>query len=85
MAEAMAWYAERNPDAAKRIKAAILAAAQGLIDPTAPVTGKLGKRPGTMEKIVARPAPYTLVYRPSPTAPEVLQILHVIHHARDYP
>ena len=83
--EAMAWYSERNPDAARRMKAAILAAARDLIDPTAPVSGKPGRRPGTLEKVVARPAPFTLVYRPSPAAPEVLQILHVIHHARDYP
>jgi len=82
--ESMAWYAERNPDAARRMKAAILTAAQGLIDPTTAVSGKPGKRLGTLEKVVGRPAPYTLVYRPSPTAPEVLQILHVIHHARDY-
>lgn len=81
---AIAWYAERNPDAARRMKAAILAAAQDLIDPAAPVTGKPGRRPGTLEKVVAGPAPYTLVYRPSPSAPEVLQILHVIHHARGY-
>jgi plasmid stabilization system protein ParE len=83
--EAMAWYAERNPDAARRMKAAILAAAHDLIDPTAPVSGKPGRRPGTLEKVVGRSAPYTLVYRPSPTVPEVLQILHVTHHARDYP
>ena len=81
----MAWYSERNPDAARRMKAAILAAARDLIDPTAPVSGKPGRRPGTLEKVVGRSAPYTLVYRPSPTVPEVLQILHVTHHARDYP
>lgn len=83
--EAMVWYADRNPDAARRMKAAIMAAAHDLIDPTVPVTGKPGRRTGTLEKIVGRPAPYTLVYRPNPTTPEVLQILHVIHQARDYP
>jgi plasmid stabilization system protein ParE len=76
--EAVAWYADRNPDAAKRIKAAIEAAARDLIDATVSVSGKPGRRPDTMEKIVGRPAPYTLVYRRMPGAPEVL------HHARDY-
>ena len=82
--EAITWYADRNPDAAKRIKAVIEAAARDLIDTNAPVTGKPGRKPGTLEKIVGKPAPYTLVYRPKPDAPEVLQILSVLHHARDY-
>lgn len=85
LAESLAWYAQRNPIAADRVQAAIEAAAENLIDPTVPISGKPGRVPGTLEKVVGRPAPYTLVYRQKPGAPDVLQILHVLHHARDYP
>jgi plasmid stabilization system protein ParE len=85
LAESLAWYAERSLNAADRVQAAIEAAAESLIDPTLPISGKPGRVPGTLEKIVGKPAPYTLVYRPKPDGPDVLQILHVLHHARDYP
>lgn len=84
VAETVAWYAVRNPDAARRIKAAIEAAAHDLVDTDVPVTGKPGRRRGTLEKLVGKPAHHTLVYRHRPDAAEILEILHVVHHARDY-
>ncbi|MDP2787666.1 MAG: type II toxin-antitoxin system RelE/ParE family toxin [Pseudomonadota bacterium] len=85
LAESLSWYAIRNRAAAQRIKTAINSAALGLIDPIVPVLGKPGIVAGTQEMVVGKPAPFTLVYRCKPDAPDVLEILHVMHHARDYP
>lgn len=78
---AMSFYAERNPSAANRMADEIIKAALLLIDPF-PTTGRPGRVPGTFERLIGRRTPFTLVYREKGSA---VQILRVLHHARDYP
>lgn len=81
-AEAMDYYAERSPKAAGRMAAEIISAAELLITGPVPTPGRSGRVAGTFERILSRRTPFILVYRESP---RVVQILRVIHHAREYP
>ena len=57
LAEGMAFYAARNPDAARRMLDEINVAALSLIAPTLPASGKLGRVPGTRELVLGRGVP----------------------------
>lgn len=81
-AEAMNYYAERNPRAARRMTDEILKATELLIAEPIATPGRPGRMSGTSERILSRRTPFILVYRQSPGA---VQILRVIHHARKYP
>lgn len=79
--EAIAYYADLNPAAAQRMRDEIYKAALLLIDPF-PTPGKPGRLPGTLERVIGKRTPFTLVYRETRNA---VQILRVLHQARKYP
>lgn len=83
-AEGMAFYAERNPDAARRMFQEINKAALSLIAPTLPANGKPGRVPGTRELVLGRRTPYTIIFQVQPDG-AMVAILSVMHHARKYP
>ena len=57
LAESLAWYAERNPIAAGLVQVAIETAAESLVDPALSISGRPGRVPGTLEKVVGKSAP----------------------------
>lgn len=61
LAEALAWYEELNPAAARRMKSAILAAAASLVAEPVSVPGRPGILAGTRERPVGHRVPFTLV------------------------
>lgn len=81
--QGIAYIAERNPAAARRVLAEIREAAARLGQAT---TGRRGRVTGTYEKVVAR-RPYVLAYeiRALPAGGEGVVILRVIHAARNWP
>jgi len=84
LAEGMAFYAERNPDAARRMLQEINKAALSLIAPTLPAKGRPGRVPGTRELVLGKRTPYTIIFQTQPDGVTVV-ILSVMHHARKYP
>ena len=84
LAEGMAFYAARNPDAARRMLDEINVAALSLIAPTLPASGKPGRVPGTHELVLGRRTPYTIIFQAQLDGATVA-ILSVMHHARKYP
>jgi toxin ParE1/3/4 len=75
---AIAFIAERNPNAAARVAERIDRAARGL---GAMQTGRPGRVAGTYEKVVIG-LPYIVAYT---VGPAEIVILRVIHGARDWP
>lgn len=84
LAEGMVFYAERNPDAARRMLQEINKAALSLITPMLPASGRPGRVPGTRELVLGRRTPYTIIFQAQPDGVTVA-ILSVMHHARKYP
>lgn len=84
-AEAMNYYAERNPRAARRMTDEILTAVELLITEPVVTPGRPGKVAGTSERILSRRTPFVIVYRELTGNAGGVQILHVIHNARKYP
>lgn len=84
-AEAMNYYAERNPKAARRMTDEILNAAELLIAEPIATPGRPGRAAGTSERIIGRRTPFVIVYRELTGNAGVVQILRIIHHARKYP
>jgi len=84
LADGMAFYAERNPDAARRMLQEINKAALSLIASTLPAHGRLGRVLGTRELVLGRRTPYTLIFEIQPGSATVT-ILSALHHARKYP
>jgi plasmid stabilization system protein ParE len=80
---AVGFIAERNPQAARRVAAAIRGAASGLSEM---LTGQLGRVGGTYERVVLG-LPYVIAYALETTADgdERVVIVHVIHTSRDWP
>ena len=74
----VSYIAERNPDAAERLRAAIEYAAEGL--PTFPHRHRPGRIAGTRE-VVVHPN-YILIYR---VGLQRIEIVSVIHARRNYP
>ena len=72
------FLAERNPDAARRVQAAIRDAVERLS--TYPHRGRPGRRDGTRELIVVG-LPYVIIYAMADTE---LTILRVLHAAQDW-
>ncbi|MDD5058437.1 MAG: type II toxin-antitoxin system RelE/ParE family toxin [Sideroxydans sp.] len=81
----LAYYAERNPVAARRMQDEINAAAQSLVASTVPTKGKPGRVSGTRELVLGVRTPYILVFREINDKDERVQILRVMHTARKYP
>lgn len=84
LAESMAFYAERNPEAARRMLYEINKAALSLIASTLPANGRVGRVAGTRELVLGRRTPYTLIFQEQPDK-TTITILGVKHHARKYP
>jgi len=77
--EAFEWIVAENPQAAREVIDRMRAATRLLADN--PKMGRPGRIAGTRELVVTR-TPYVVVYR---IGPEQVEILAVIHHARDWP
>jgi plasmid stabilization system protein ParE len=77
------YIAHDNPAAARRVAARIRSAAEALGDMA---IGRRGRVPGTYEKVVTG-LPYIIAYaiRAQPISGEVIDILRVIHGARNWP
>ena len=74
--------ASDNPAPARRVRAAVRAAAAGLADRS---TGRIGRVPGTFEKTVTG-LPYVVAYAlTGEGSRESVVILRVIHRSRDWP
>lgn len=85
LAEGMAYYTEHNPTAARRMLAEINKAASSLIAKTVPASGKAGRIEGTQELVLGRRTPYTIVFREATGDRSAIEILHVLHQARQWP
>ncbi|MBI3902989.1 MAG: type II toxin-antitoxin system RelE/ParE family toxin [Nitrosomonadales bacterium] len=84
LAESLAWYAKRNPAAARRMRKAIEKATHSLIASPIPVSGRLGVVTGTRELPVGQRVPFTLIFvRHSPSGD--CTIFHCMHQRRKYP
>lgn len=84
LAESLAWYAARNPSAAKRMRGTIEAAAHSLIASPIAVSGRLGVVAGTRELPVGDQTPFTLIFvRHTRTGD--CTIFHCMHQRRKYP
>ena len=84
LAESLAWYARRNPVAAKRMRKVIEESAHSLIASPIAVSGRLGVVAGTRELPVGHRAPFTLIFvRHSRTGD--CTIFHCMHQRRNYP
>lgn len=80
-AEALKFYAERNLTAAKRIRNEINEAALSLITQPLAHPGRIGFIKNTRELVVGHRTPFTLIYR---NTDEAVEILHVWHQARNF-
>jgi plasmid stabilization system protein ParE len=84
LAESLAWYAKRNPAAAKRMRKVIEEAAHALIASPIAVSGRLGVVAGTRELPVVHRMPFTLIFvRHNRTGD--CTIFHCMHQRRNYP
>jgi plasmid stabilization system protein ParE len=84
LAESLAWYAARNPTAAKRMRKVVEEAARSLIASPIAVSGRLGVVAGTRELPVGNHAPFTLIFvRHARTGD--CTIFHCMHQRRNYP
>ena len=73
------YVAERNPDAARELQAAIRQGVEGLAE--YPNRGRPGRYEGTRE-LVLTGAPYIVVYKLREAS---VRILRVLHGAQDWP
>ena len=84
LAESLAWYAERNPVAARRMRREIEAVALSLIANPNPVSGRPGVVAGTREVPVGSHIPFTLIFvRHAATGDCV--VYHCMHQRRNHP
>ncbi len=83
LASILSYIAADNPSAAARVVERIGVTAAGLVDFP---TGRAGRVMGTYEKIVPK-LPYIIAYQilSQPDGVETINILHIIHTARDWP
>lgn len=73
------YLAPRNPDAARRMQTVIRAKVGALA--STPHMGRAGRIAGTRELAITG-TPYLVIYR---IVPEGVQVLAVVHGARDWP
>ncbi|MCU0490465.1 MAG: type II toxin-antitoxin system RelE/ParE family toxin [Chloroflexaceae bacterium] len=78
LAEHIAYLAQRDPDAAQRVRDAVVAAVEHL--EFLPFRGRPGRRPDTRELII-NPYPYIVVYE---VLGERVNILRVWHSAQNW-
>lgn len=83
MAESLAWFAERSPAAALRMRGAIEKAARSLVASPLALSGRPGAVAGTRELTVGHGTPFTLVFVRN--AAGDCTIYRCIHHRRRYP
>ena len=84
LAESLAWYARRNPTAARRMRRVIEEAAHSLIASPIAVSGRLGVVSGTHELPVGHRVPFTLIFvRHNHTGN--CTIFHCMHQRRNFP
>ena len=73
-AEHFAYIASDNPDAAQRVRSAVVEAVERLAD--SPHRGRPGQRVGTRELVIPKFPNYLVVYRVTETE---IRIIHVWH------
>ena len=84
LAEYLAWYAERNPVAAQRVRREIEAAALSLAAYPIAVSGRTGVVAGTRELPIGHRVPFTLIFvRDAETGD--CTIYHCMHQRQKYP
>jgi plasmid stabilization system protein ParE len=84
LAESLAWYAARNPTAAKRMRKVVEDASRSLIAPPIAVSGRLGVVAGTRELPVGHGVPFTLIFVRHGRSGDCT-IYHCMHQRRNYP
>lgn len=84
MAESLAWYAERSPSAARRMRLEIERAALSLIALPLAVSGRPGAVAGTRELVVGHHTPFTLVFVRNASSGDCT-VYRCIHQRRRYP
>lgn len=84
MAQSLAWYAERSPAAARRMRKEIEKAALSLIESPLALSGRTGAVAGTHELVVGHRTPFTLAFVRD-TASGDCMIYRCIHQSRRYP
>jgi plasmid stabilization system protein ParE len=84
LAESLAWYAERNPSAARRMRREIENAALSLIANPLSVSGRPGVVAGTRELPVGSHTPFTLIFVRHAATGDCI-VYHCMHQRRNYP
>jgi len=74
LAAHVAYIAADNPDAAERVRIAILSAIERLADQ--PYLGRIGRRAGTRELVIASFPAYIVVYRVTETEIHITRVWH---------
>ena len=74
LAEHIAYIAQDNPEAAQRVRDAIISAVESLAD--SPHRGRPGQRAGTRELVIAKFPAYIVVYRVSDTEVRIIRVWH---------
>lgn len=80
--DSVAWYAERNEKAARRMIGEVRRAAQSLVAPELPATGRSGMVAGTRELVVGHRTPFILVFVDEENRRKIIRCRH---DRRDYP
>jgi plasmid stabilization system protein ParE len=80
--DSIAWYAERNGQVARRMVVEVRRAAQSLIAPELPATGRPGVVTGTRELVVGHQTPFILVFIDEESRRKIIRCRH---ERRDYP
>lgn len=84
LAESLAWYAEHNSVAARRMRREIETAALSLVAHPIAVSGRPGVVAGTRELPVGHHTPFTLIFvRHAATGDCTIQ--HCMHQRQNYP
>lgn len=84
LAESLAWYAQRNPLTAKRMRTVIESAAHSLIESPIAASGRPGVVAGTRELPVGQRVPFTRIFARHPQTGNCT-IFHSMHQRRNYP
>jgi plasmid stabilization system protein ParE len=84
LAESLAWYTERNPAAARRMRREIEAAALSLVAHPIATSGRPGAVAGTRELPVGSHTPFTLIFVRNAASGDCT-IYHCMHQRQNYP
>lgn len=74
LAEHITFIAQDNPDAAERVRDAIIAAVESLAD--TPHRGRPGQRAGTRELVITKFPSYLVVYRVAESEIHIIRVWH---------